>query len=229
MPRITDKLAPRQFHILLSRAAKWPQAAVRIFAVLADEEDLMSETTVEEATSEEGWAEVTCEAIRDHAMGCGRGAWRYAVRIVRDDDRVVGSTWCRVVVRASDVDEEGDGLDGSVGSYVQQLQKSLDQQQRMNLELQRTQVETFKAQGEMMRQLYERQTRLEQERADLVAASLADAAERAQSAGGEDEMLGELLKLLAPAIGEKLAEKFVPMLIGGATPKSDVEPTSSSD
>lgn len=223
MPKHADKLSALQMSRLLRAATKWPTATVRVSAVLADDEDVVHETTVAEALDDDAWAEATCESIRDHANGCGRGTWRYAVRVVRDDDRVVGSTWARVVVRAADTDDDDQGLDGSVGSYVQQLQRSLDSQSKSNVELQRLLMQQLESQGKMIRDLFDRQAALERERAELVAASLQDAVDNANKGSG-DEMFGELLKFIGPAVGEKLAERFMPMLMGGggaSAPETD--------
>jgi hypothetical protein len=215
MAKLSDKLSGQQLARLVRQAARLSGVdhVVRVVAVLADDEDIVLEAPLEEVREDVEWSESTCDAIRDHAEGCGRGAWRYAVRVQRcDDGRIVGSTWARVVVKASG-DEDDVGLDGSVGSYVQQLQRSLEAQTKANVELMRLVMANNESQSKLLRETFERQALLERERSELMRVSLENELEAAsKSKGAGDDMFGELMRFVGPAVGEKLVERVVPKL-----------------
>lgn len=219
---MADKLSTGQVARLIAGVAARDGSThvVQASLVMADEEEVVCGDVLDAVRAEgDAWAERVCEAIRDHAQGMGAGTWKYAIRVLAGE-RAVSSTWARLVVRRSDADDEDAGLDGSVSSYVQQLQRSLETAGKQNVELQRMMMANFESQSKLMREMFERQASLERERADLVAASLADAVE-GQKRASEDDVMMQLMKLVGPSIGEKIAEKFAPLILGVAVDEDE--------
>ena len=214
MARIVDKLSPVQLQRLIrSRSSFRAVAEVRIAAAMGGEEEPVVDAPLGEVLDDlDTWTCEHVEVIREHAEGQGRGAWRYAVRIVRvEDGRILGQTWCRVVVRVSD-DEQDVGLDGSVSSYVQQLQRALEASQKAQIESTRLLQQTLEAQTKGMTAMWDRARTIEDERNAIARAALEDEAERARNAGAGDDILKDLIKTFGPVLGDKLADKLAPML-----------------
>jgi hypothetical protein len=207
MARIADKLSPSQISRFL-KSTRDVEGLASVVAMLADQEELVLELELAAARVDADWPQTVCDAIEDHAGGQGPGIWRYCVKATNRDGRMCGSTWCRMTVhRGRDADgNEERLLDGSVGSFVQQLQASLEEQNKTNLALTKTVVETLKAQGDMVKTLFERQTALEKERAELIAENLDAAAReaiRTPEKGDGDDPFGAIGKMIAEAAMDK--------------------------
>lgn len=219
MARIADKLSPDQIKRFL-KATRAVEGRAVVCAVLADEEELVLDTELEEARADADWPQTVCDAIEDHANGQGPGMWRYAVKALRSsDERMCGSTWCRVNVRRG-VDADGSeesALDGSVGSFVQQLQRSLEESTKANNTLVKTVVDTLKSQGDMVKALFDRQTELEKERAELIAENLEHAAKEAiappKAEDADEDPFKVMMTLVAPRLAEAAMDKLGPIVL----------------
>ncbi len=241
MARIADKLSPSQVERWLKQTRHVAGMAV-VSAVIQDEHELVMEVDLEVARADAEFPQTVVDAILDHSQGQGPGLWRYVVQAINADGRMCGSTWARVnVARNRDADgNEEQTLDGSVGSYVQQLQTGIAERDKANAALTRIVLDTLKSQGDMVKTLFERQTSLERERAELIAENLEAAAREALAVPNvtkesePDDILQQLIKTFGPVVAEKLMDKYGPKLFAalGIDAKSllgDGEVSSADD
>lgn len=221
MPRVANKISAQQVDRLIRTVGKRApdDLVIRAAAVLADQEETIAEGTLGEIADDPGWGASLVESIIEHAEGQGPGLWRYVVRAVRADGIVVGTTWARVNVR-SDGPDDDPGLDGSVASYVQQLQRTIDQQNKANSELIRMQLDTMKSQSEMVRAFMDRQTLLERQREELErevleskAREIIAQAESRGATGQEEDWWQNTVRHFAPVVVDRVLEKFGPKLL----------------
>lgn len=222
MARISNKASPDQVRRLLKNANPARAVNVRVMAVLQDEEELLMEAAFEDARADAEWPQSVIDSIADHADGQGPGFWRYAIRVYNSEDRVTTATWCRmrVVKSKGGADGEDDeGLDGSVASYVQQLQSSLEESHKTNIALTRTVVDTLKAQSEHFKMIFEHQNVIEKDRAELqkenldhTARQIIEAAQAA-TAKGDADPFSTMMEQLGPTLIEKLVDKFSPQVL----------------
>ena len=229
MARITDKISVQQFVRLLKTAP--PEGLFRLSYVVGDsDEELLIELEISELRESQEQIEALIPLVEDHSNAQSPGVHKYAARVYRESDgpelgRMVGATWLRMVRRRGDADDEDSGLDGSVASYVQQLQRSLESASKTNLELTKTVTDTLRAQGDMVKALFARQTELERERSELIVENLDWAAKAALApppkVDGDDPM-GEAMKLFVPIATHGLVERLAPALIRLISP--DVTP-----
>lgn len=246
MARI-GKLSAVQFQRFLKQIRD-DDAHITVTYVIADEtEELLMETSLGDArASPDEWATLVVEAIADHSDAQSMGAHKYVARARRladppESGRLLGSSWARVIIRRGKTDDDSadDGLDGSVGSFVSQLQRTIEFATRTNAELTKTVVGALQAQGQMVAQVFERQRELEKERAELVAENLEQAAaaalaDKTKTDADEDPfriLVKELGPLTAHAVVDKVAKRLAPQITAfmSSLADDDEEGSTSKD
>jgi len=165
------------------------------------------------AAGVEAWTCEVCELASEDAEGRGQTT-RYALRHERDE-KIRGMTALRRIV-VDDDDRDRLSFDGTNAGLVSKLLASLERAQSQVIEASKGAVEAQRASMALLTASYGMLGQLQIQNAGLHAQTIdlrASVAE-AQPAPAQPDLIRTMVETMGPHVAAKLAEKFLPLLLG---------------